>query len=1022
MRRLRLTVATAAAIATIGAGVPTLVSLATADEGPRTRAGVAVVDATWHVGASAGQFTDEGIGSTDAHLDPTDPEGTLESPPEVTAVDPHGHTTKKRISDGVALRTSTRALVVEDTEGDRVAIVANDLYLAQDILNRRVASLIAEHDRLVSLGLKEGEVTGITHDNLAVTASHNHNTPFYSTPGWGTWVFQDVIDLRFYEYMAGRMAQAVIDASADLRPVRMGGATTTFNEITAHTYGPKPGDDGTPAGQPYSHTTGQLSVVKLDDVTDPADPKPYANWVVFGLHPEFTWGYDLINGDFTQAAARMVDRERGTRTVMSQRETGASGPHKDTRVHQPEERREFQDNGFAELDRGSRILADAIKATLDRIDAGTPERTSAWQPYVTDFDVEVTSQYFAPPSTRPIPGVSNCNTASLFHGDPRLPVLGLPDCYSVRHKEAKPLFEPMTPLFDAMTQVTAPMYAQLKAAGVPVPESYSATALTGVEETAAVHLMAVQLGDIAATFCPCEQFTDTALNIESRLDKVAGNIWKGWDWTTQKTPSGRDWCVPNADTTWTCAHPQAPWTDMAPISDLTYRRFRAQINNDAAGWEEDLATLGSEAEPDDPALIKGNFTHEEFPEQGFGMVLSVGMANDYWGYTPEYREMRSHDHYRKALNGLGLHGADFLATRLSRLAVSLKDPALAPALRPIDRAYTAEQARAQVVADGLGELARAYTAAYERTLPADGGTPAVVEQPADITRFQAAHLRFVGGSNYTDLPDVRVERLVDGGWQPYGDTTGDVQLMVDFPAPEEVPAWRAGQFSWTWTAAFEAFSSDISQADGTGAPRAQTPAGTYRFVVDGRHRPATADGGPGAATAAEPAAYHLESEPFTVAPWDGITVTDGRVERDGTVSFAVGPRSTHTFGTGHTYVVGPVDYPDAYASPFRFLDGKRRLFTYSSSDPARHQQYCSRCTFRPWADTGTVESVLVTVTRANRRTETVPATFDAATGRWRTALALKPGESAQVLPRAVTDGFGETNGKPSPLVVRVPGT
>src|SRR3712207_8632219 len=42
---------------------------------------------------------------------------------------------------------------------------------------------------------------------------------------------------------------------------------------------------------------------------------------------------DLINGDYTQAAARMVDRQLGTISVFTQRETGTSGPHKDERVH-----------------------------------------------------------------------------------------------------------------------------------------------------------------------------------------------------------------------------------------------------------------------------------------------------------------------------------------------------------------------------------------------------------------------------------------------------------------------------------------------------------------------------------------------------------------------------------------------------------------------------------------------------------------------------------------------------------------
>jgi hypothetical protein len=913
----------------------------------QTKAGVASVDATWHVGASAGQFTDEG--------------GVLATP---DAVDPHQHVTKKRISDGVALRTSTRALVVEDSAGDRVAIVSTDLYLPQDFLLRRVVSLLPPS-------------LGITGENLAMTASHNHNTPYYSTPGWGTAIFQDVFDLRFYDYMARRMAQAITEAAGDLVPVRMGGATRTFNEIQSHTYGPKVGDDGTPAGQPYDHTTKQLSVVRFDDISDPQKPQPLANWVVFGVHPEWTWGYDLINGDITMAAARMVDRDLGTVSVFSQRETGTSGPHKDTRVHQPEARREFQDNGFGQLDRGARFLADGIKKALDDIEKGRPQHPEAFQAFVTDFDVASVSERFAPPKTRPYPGVSNCNTMSFFHGDPRVPIVGLPDCGKANDYG-------LQPVTDAYKPVTSPMYDQLKAAGIPVPESYSGTALTAVEETNAVHLMAMRFGGIVATFCPCEQFTDTALNIQSRLDKVEGNIYKGFDWADQKTPAGRDWCVPGDGDTWTCANPQNPASDLAPISDEAYRRFRAQIKNDASGWEDDLATLGSEAEPKDPSKIKGNFTHEEFPQHGYNLALSVGMANDYWGYIPEYREYRSHDHYRKALSGLGPHAADFLATRLGRLGASLNGgPAVE--LSPLDLVFLAEQGRAQALAVGLGEIATAYSLAYERSLPADGGTPAVVEQPSDITRFGAAHLRFVGGSNYTDLPDVRVERRIGQNWVPYGDEHGDVQLMVDFPAPDQLADWRTDSFEWVWTASFEAFSSDIRQPDASGHVRDQTPAGTYRFVVDGKHRPAVAG---------DPAPYRLESEPFEIAPWGGLAAEDLRVDDGGRVSFAD----------------SLIDYPDSYASPFRFINPERRTLV-------GNQVYCSRCSFRPWADTGRLETATVTFTAADGSTREVPATLDT-DGRWRTAEVLAAGESAQIEAGGLEDGFGETNAAPSETVAR----
>lgn len=960
-----------------------LAAPAAAQAAQGTHAGVATLDATWNVGASAGQFTDD-----------TGPTGA-------DTVDPSVHSLKKRRSDGVGVATVVRALVVEDAQGDKVAIVATDLYLAQDFLNRRAAGLLAEHDRKVALGLEKGPATGITADNMAVTASHNHMTPYYSTPGWGTAIFQDVIDLRFYDYMARQMADAVIAATQKMVPVRMGGASRTLDTVQTHTYGPKLGDDGTPAGQPWGHTTRELSVVAFEDITDPRRPKPLVNWVTFGVHPEYgTWGPDLISGDYTVAAARMLDRELGTTTLFSQRETGTSGPNTGTRVSEPEDRKEYLDMGYGALDRASREIADAVKATLRDIDRGKPQRQSAYAGWAEDFDVASVSQRFAPPATRPYPGASNCNTSSLFHGDPRLPAVGLPDCYNVNQNGTGAVFGPLTP-------ATSQIYTQLKDAGVPIPESYSAAKLTAVEETNTVHLMAIRLGDIVATICPCEQFTDTALNIESRLDKVAGNIYKGFDWADQKTPAGRDWCVPGDGSTWTCADSRDPSKDLPPISDRTYKRFRAQISNDAAGWETDLATLGSEAEPADPAKIKGNFTHEEFPENGYGLVLSVGMGNDYWGYVPEYREYRAADHYRKALSGLGPHGADFLATRLGRLGASLNGgPAVVPS--PLDRAFLAEQGRAEATAQALGEAGRAYAAAYEATLPADGGAPAILSQPRDIERYSAAHLTFVGGGNYTDRPEVQVERRRGDDWEPYGDMSGEVQLMVDFPKAEELASWRAGTFTWKWTAAFEAFSSEIAQPDASGRERRQTPAGTYRFVVTGRHRQATGQA---------PAAYRLESASFTVAPWSGITAEDIRVQDDWRVSFAPGPVSRFTFGTDRTYTVGPIDYPDSYESPFRYLDGKRELFTYGLADPARHQQYCPRCSFRPWLDTGTLESAEVRV-RAADGSERTLAAEPAAGGRWQTSEPIAAGETAWVPAGGLEDELGETNGRPSAEVTR----
>ena len=992
-----------------------------------TRAGVASVDASWHLGAGGGQFAETQPGAYDGDQ-----------------VDPFLHATKKRPARGIQSRIVTRALLVEGVNKERFAVVANDLYLPNDLLNRRVAQLLEQHDLAVATGVKQGPVTGITEDNLAITVSHNHNSAFYSTPSYGTWVFQDVFDLRFFEYMSTRMAQAVIDAATQLRPVRIGAATIPFNEITAHTIGPKVADDGTPAGQPYSHTTGQLTVVRIDDVTDPANPDPYANWITLGLHPEFTWGYELFSGDITGAAMRIVDRELGTTSVMSQRETGSSGPHKDLRVHEPSDRREFQESGWQQLDAGARLFADAVQRAYRALDSG--EQPAPYDPHAprTDgppieivpfgsaLDVAVASERFAPPTMRPVPGVSNCNTVSLFHGNWQVPVLGLPDCADDASAVGKPVVD-STPVDERA------FYDQLKELGVPVPESYFGPSFALLEETAAVHLMAVRIGDIAATFCPCEQFTDTAINIQSRLNDVENDVWRGFDWTTQKRPDGTQFCQQNGDSTWTCADPRSfrevgPWPNLASVTDLEYRRMKAQINNDGDGWEE-LANAGThlfgEAEPADPKKIKGNFTHREITDygakDGYGLTIAVGMANDYFGYTPEYREMRGYDHYRKALNGLGLHGADFLATRLVRLAASLRggEPVT---LSAQDLAYQAESGRARGVSQALGELARAHTVAYDATLPADGGRPGMVKQPTDIERFDGATVRFVGGSSYTDLPQVTVERLVGDNWVPFADQSGEVPTEVRFPTAEQLPSFAAGKFAWEWTASWEALVSAVELPDLSGQGHRATPAGKYRFAVSGRSRTAAGN---------VVAPYSFTSQPFDVRPWDGLTVDTVALGSDGSVSVAVGPSTTETFASRlHAY--GPIDYPDGWdwqkaiqsvadqrlkTEKGAFGEHGKRVYYRYRSGTQDDQAYCLFCRFHPWQESGGPAGGTVTIERLSGSLERWPAVVSggrlvAVPPKW--GDALQPGDRVRVAAGDVVDAWGNTNATGSSDVIVAP--
>src|SRR5688572_25409315 len=150
------------------------------------KAGVGVADAGWHVGASSGQYAS------------TRPEAPQEA-------DPHFHQFKNAPSYGIQARPQMRAIVVDGPASadprrgrNRFALVKADLYIPQDLLYRRAAQLIVERG-----------VPGIDRTNFVMAVTHDHSSPYYTSTAWGAWSFQDVFDLRAYEYYAGQMAEAV---------------------------------------------------------------------------------------------------------------------------------------------------------------------------------------------------------------------------------------------------------------------------------------------------------------------------------------------------------------------------------------------------------------------------------------------------------------------------------------------------------------------------------------------------------------------------------------------------------------------------------------------------------------------------------------------------------------------------------------------------------------------------------------------------------------------------------------------
>jgi hypothetical protein len=888
------------------------------------RAGVGVVDATWHVGAGSGQYSPSRYG---VDVDGGTP--TLED--AVTGdADPQLAATTQAPSYGVQSRLSIRAIVIEGNNGTRVALVKSDNYLAQDLLSRRVAQLLADGP------------SGIDYEHILYSASHDHSSPYYSTPAWGVWVFQDVMDLRMFEWQARRMAEAIERAATGLRPARVGATTVQYSATQRNAPGPAIADDGTPAGYPDEDNDHGLVVLRFDDVTDPSNPRPLATWINYGQHPESLDGYSLISADYLAPLERFVERETGAPLVFSQGGVGsAEQPGADSKeVLADGTKRAFSHAGHAQVERGARLMADSVIAGWREIGAGRGQ-----VPFSSDVPVASISWWVPGPISHPYPSVSNCRSEPTIEGNPGVPVLGLPDCERVGD-----------------TDTTNMAWENLKAEGIALPEQYDAPAFTGVEENLRIHLQAVRLGEILLASCSCEPQSDLVRNLESRADKDPTTLFDGYDWT--------DRCDPVADG-WACVDPRA--RDDADrslvISDARYRRMRAQVHNDAAGWETDPA---AGTEPADPDAIKGNFTKEQLPPAlGYDLVVGLGHTGDYNGYTVSYREYMNRDHYRKALTSYGPHTADYMVTRLVRLGGHLKGGPL-PAREPLDLLAQADERRQQAVALALGAAAAAAYEAWDATLPGDAGQPTVITEPTSVARFDAATFTWRGGDNWVDNPSVRVERLVEGEWQAFADQTGEVQTMLDLPqgVVQAQLADRTATYEWKWTASFEAF-------DAFPARLGSTPSGQYRFVVDGEHRS-------GGVTSP----YHIESLPFDVRAWEGIQASDLRVAPDGSVSFAI----------------APIVYPVTYASPLRLV----RL------DPdyiAGRVSVCRTCSFRPWAEQGSVATAKVTVYRANGGTELVDASL--ANGRWTADARLAAGDRAVIERGGIVDAYGEINGQPT---------
>ncbi|HEY0974573.1 MAG TPA: neutral/alkaline non-lysosomal ceramidase N-terminal domain-containing protein [Solimonas sp.] len=906
------------------------------------RAGVGVVDMTPEVGYCAGQYCDYA----------TDTLGGLIN----GDFDPFLTHKLKHASYGVQSRLTARAIVVEGANGKRIALIKTDNYLAQDMLLRRVGQLLARGD------------SGIGYEQILHHVTHNHSSAYSSTLAVGLFVFQDVFDARFFENQARKMAEAIEQAAANLKPVRMGATEIRHRIYKGNVVRLATALDGTPAGYPVEYGDHGLVVLRFDDLSDPARPQPLAAWINWGEHPESLDGHNLHSADFLAALERYVDRELGAPLVFSQGDVGSAENSGDRDeliddagnvcgrwpgdVEAPTQNdcpfgqgaiRDWNHKGYVQTERNVRFLADDVLKAWKQIGRG-----QAVVPFGADFDVDFRNAWVPGPLSHPLPTVSNCNTELSFGGDVGVPALGLPDCgrYGV-------------PGDNPLTGVTAMLFATLKAEGVPVPDHYAAPGVGVVEENLRLRLQAFRIGDVLLASCACEAQADLILNLESRLNAVPGDLYAGFDWAClipefQNDPQYAAACAIQK----AYFDPADPENNAQNIPGDNFEpeaiaRMRAQVHNDARGWDAPANALRAESEPADIAAIWGNFTREEIQDlgaPGYKLAVGIGHAGDYNGYTLSYREYMSRDSYRKALTAYGPHTADYMVTRLVRMAAAMQGgPELAR--EPLDLLGTVDEVRQQAQAMTVGALSGAAYEAWHTAMPNDAGTPEPLQQPTAITRFQSARFAWRGGSTAVDTPRVVVEReSAPGVWTTYADQSGEVPVRVEFPdGVLGVLRTYVGLQEWIWTAAFEAYT-------GFPARLGSTPPGPYRFCVEGQSRQSFST-----------VPYAFCSEPFAVSVWDGIAI-DAPAVGGGTVTFAV------------PEIVYPRGETD---SPFPFIgdNGSPRI--------------CDTCTFRPWAQRGRFARAELVVQSNTGGEKVLPASCDAA-GNCRVGVTLAAEDRATV--------------------------
>ncbi|ABW68164.1 neutral/alkaline non-lysosomal ceramidase N-terminal domain-containing protein [Desulfosudis oleivorans] len=264
-----------------------------------------------------------------------------------------GYSLMAEVSRGFRTRLYARAVYIEDSAGGKVALVACDFLSGARLLHHRVAELAAP-------------ATGIGVQELIIAGTHTHSGPgnyfssnFYNALAGGKSGF----DPQLFDFLAHRIADAVISAHAARRPAKIATGSAEIYGMTRNRSmepflaNPDLSPDWT--GDPEKAVNPRMTMIRIDLKDDNGVYQPAGAFSSFSIHPTVIphWN-NLYTADVFGYIARELefDLEKAYAAPWPVVHAAANGTHGDNSPNYAKGRQDYAEAKRIGVEVGRRAI------------------------------------------------------------------------------------------------------------------------------------------------------------------------------------------------------------------------------------------------------------------------------------------------------------------------------------------------------------------------------------------------------------------------------------------------------------------------------------------------------------------------------------------------------------------------------------------------------------------------------------------------------------------------------------------